>query len=73
MGWRAFDAFIFEPIHFAMERKMMVGIAERAEGTRVPSYAEDAAVVMTWCVAALAMRLWGRRPVTWSARLRPVL
>ncbi|MBV8762925.1 MAG: hypothetical protein JO257_36910, partial [Deltaproteobacteria bacterium] len=43
-GWRTFDTFVFDPIHFVMERKMMVGIAQRAEGGRVPSDAVDAIV-----------------------------
>jgi hypothetical protein len=47
-GWLAFDANVFDPVHYAMERKMMIGIAQRAEGSPVPSYAHDTAVVMTW-------------------------
>ena len=32
IAWLAFDRAIFEPMHFAMERRMMIGIKQLAEG-----------------------------------------
>ena len=46
----AFDRFVFEPIHFVMERKMLIGIRERAEGMQVTSEAADIAQVVSWVV-----------------------
>lgn len=46
----SFDRGIFEPIHFAMERRMMVGIKALAEGRR-PSELGDAAQLATWVIA----------------------
>jgi hypothetical protein len=50
-GWlgAAFDRLVFEPIHFAMERKMMQGIKLRAEGGR-GSEAADYVQVLLWTV-----------------------
>ncbi len=43
----SFERSIFEPIHFAMERKMMEGIRARAEGRSV-SEARDNVQVLLW-------------------------
>jgi hypothetical protein len=43
----AFDHFVFEPVHFVMERKMLKGIQARAEGKRV-SEAADVTQVAAW-------------------------
>lgn len=47
LAWCAYDRLIFEPIHFLMERKMMEGIAARAEG-RVPSRLADTLEVLSF-------------------------
>jgi hypothetical protein len=51
-GWRGstFDRFIFEPIHFVMERRMMEGIKARVE-RRPVSEATDVAHVVLWAIA----------------------
>jgi len=41
----AFEGVVFEPIHFAMERRMMEGVKLRAEGGRASAAADDALVV----------------------------
>jgi len=70
---RTFESSVFEPIHFAMERKMMEGIKARAEGRKVSKAADDAQV-MLWTIAfsafvasgalVLAGRDWRRRGLT---------
>jgi hypothetical protein len=72
----AFERSIFEPIHFAMERKMMEGVKARAEGRSV-SKAADNTQVLLWTVTFIAFlssgllvllgRHWRRRAVTFSA------
>jgi len=72
----AFVSGIFEPMHFAMERKMMEGIRDRAEGRRV-SAAADNLQVLLWTVTFIAFvasaalvimgRDWRRRLVTFTA------
>jgi hypothetical protein len=67
----AFNRGIFEPVHFAMERKMMEGIKARAEEQRISKPA-DAAQVALWIVTfvgfivSAALVLAGRR---WRQRL----
>jgi hypothetical protein len=61
-----FDRAIFEPMHFAMERRMMEGIRGFAEGRTPRSRAGDAAEVLLW-TAVLATFAWSvaavlRRP-----------
>lgn len=66
-GWRAARLAAFEPIHFVMERRMMLGIAERAE-RRPPAKLALAVEPLAWLVAlgvALvsgAASLWRARP-----------
>jgi hypothetical protein len=61
----AFEGTVFEPIHFAMERKMMEGVKLRAEGGR-PSDAADVVLVVLWtvtfglCIVSAACVLAGR-------------
>jgi len=43
----AFDRSIFEPVHFAMERRMMIGVAGMAEG-HPPSAAADDVQILLW-------------------------
>jgi hypothetical protein len=72
----AFERAVFEPLHFAMERKMMEGIKARAEGQRVSRRRDDLEIAL-WTVtfalfiasAVLAVRGrgWRRRAVTFTA------
>lgn len=63
---RAFQLVAFEPLHFAMERKMMTGIGDRVSG-RGPTPIADAVLVSGWLVmvacfvAAGVLVLRGRR------------
>jgi hypothetical protein len=45
----AFDRAIFEPVHFVMERRMMIGLKEVAEGT-TRRRAENHAQVVLWTI-----------------------
>ena len=66
---RLFELLVFEPMHFVMERRMLLGLKERAEGSRL-SPSADLCEVLTWMVslavllmtgvATLARRAWGR-------------
>ena len=66
---RLFDTMVFEPMHFVMERRMILGLKERAEGTRL-SPSADVAEALVWMVSlavllvagvtTLARRAWGR-------------
>jgi hypothetical protein len=70
-----FESSVFEPIHFAMERKMMEGIKARAEGRPVSKAADNAHVVL-WTLAfagfiasgllVLVGRDWRRRALTFA-------
>ncbi|HVZ35582.1 MAG TPA: hypothetical protein VG963_24320, partial [Polyangiaceae bacterium] len=51
----AFQRTVFEPIHFAMERRMLQGIAALAEGRRPPSQREDAALLALWTLSFFAL------------------
>ncbi len=72
----AFERSVFEPIHFAMERRMMEGVKARAEGRSV-SKAADNTQVLLWTatfIAFVASGLlvlvghdWRRRAVTFVA------
>ena len=48
----AFDHAFFEPVHFAMERRMMLGIKDRAEG-RTPSWRVETLQVILWTATFL--------------------
>jgi hypothetical protein len=50
----AFNRGIFEPVHFAMERKMMEGIKARAEERNVSKAADDVQVVL-WILALVGL------------------
>jgi hypothetical protein len=67
----SFERGVFEPIHFAMERKMMEGIKMRAEDRRV-STARDAIQVSLWVLTfaffiASGIFTLGRRGGRWHA------
>jgi hypothetical protein len=72
----AFERSIFEPLHFAMERKMMEGIKARAEGGLVSKVRDDLQIVL-WTItfsllvasAALVIRGrdWPRRCAVFTA------
>jgi hypothetical protein len=65
--WRATRLVGFEPVHFVMERRMMLGIAERAE-RRPPAKLALAVEPIAWLVVlgvaltAGAASLWRARP-----------
>jgi hypothetical protein len=66
--WRAFDRFAFGPMHFVMERRMMINLKARAEGRANTSGSEtlEAAlwtIVMMLLLASAAAVL--RRPTWW--------
>jgi hypothetical protein len=71
----AFESSVFEPIHFAMERKMMEGVKARAESRRVSKWRDDLQVAL-WtltfaafiasAVLVLAGRDWRRRLLTFA-------
>jgi hypothetical protein len=44
----AFNRTVFEPLHFAMERRMLEGIRDLAEGRTPPTRAYDGAVLCLW-------------------------
>lgn len=61
---RAFEALVFEPLHFMMERKMMTGIKACAEG-HTGSWLEDAlelvvygACFVLFCAAGVQLVRW---------------
>ena len=69
LGGMVFDRLIFEPVHFVMERRTMLGIKELAEGrprTRLVNHVQVVLWVLTFAgvVAAaglvLRARRWGR-------------
>jgi hypothetical protein len=67
----AFERAIFEPIHFAMERKMMEGVKARAEGHAVSKAADNVQVslwVATFIVfIASAILVLGNHSWRWRA------
>lgn len=75
--WAGFETFVFQPMHFVMERKMMKELAARAEGKPYSTYARDTAEVITWAatfvlflVAAVAVvrrKRWRRALVCFAA------
>jgi len=65
----AFDRSIFEPIHFMMERRMMIGIKQLSEGSsrgrilnhvHVAFFALALLFIVVATVQVLRRRLWGR-------------
>jgi hypothetical protein len=46
----AFNRTVFEPLHFAMERRMLEGIRDLAEGRSPPTRLYDGAVLACWMV-----------------------
>ena len=56
LGSWLYAAFFFDPIHFAMERKMMLTLKDRAEGRRPPpSWVDTIEVVLWMLTSALGM------------------
>jgi hypothetical protein len=66
LAWRAVRLAAFEPIHFVMERRMMLGIAERAE-RRPPAKLALAVEPIAWLVV-LAVALTAGAAALWRAR-----
>jgi hypothetical protein len=69
---RLFDRLVFEPAHFVMERRMMLGIAERAEGRRPPAW-RDVVEVATWMAALAALALSAASALWRRTHPRPFL
>jgi hypothetical protein len=57
----AFQRTVFEPVHFAMERRMLEGIAALAEGRAAPSRLEDGATLFLWTATVSAFLGLGAR------------
>jgi len=67
----AFNRTVFEPLHFAMERRMLVGIRDLAEGRAPPTRLYDATLLVLWtltfvtfissAVAVLLVTRWRRQ------------
>jgi hypothetical protein len=68
----AFDVMVFEPMHFVMERKMMEGIAARAEG-HPPSALFDGLEVAMFAVCFALFGASVVRLVRWPRALPEVL
>jgi hypothetical protein len=66
-----FDRFVFEPVHFVMERKTMEGIALRAEGGR-GSKATDTVQVLLWTATFALFVLAGASAVRRARWTRPL-
>jgi hypothetical protein len=62
---------IFEPMHFAMERRTMTSVKELAEGGR-PSADADAAQVILWAVVFSALLAMGAMTLAARRPQRPV-
>ncbi|MEY4543970.1 MAG: hypothetical protein RL685_165 [Pseudomonadota bacterium] len=72
----AFNRTVFEPLHFAMERRMLVGIRDLAEGRSPPTRLYDGAQLALWAstfaifIASLIAVLLGAH---WHRHLRVLL
>lgn len=51
---KAFNRGVFEPLHFAMERRMLEGIAALAEGRAIPKW-HDHLQLLSWASSFLAL------------------
>jgi hypothetical protein len=67
----AFDRLVFEPVHFAMERKTMQGITLRAEGGRGANGADNVQVLL-WTVTFVLFVLAGTLAVRRERWMRPL-
>lgn len=67
----AFDRAVFEPMHFVMERRMMIGIRQLAEGRSRNRVANDIQVVLWTITAALlvAAAIGTLRSTAWRRQL----
>ena len=66
----AFDRSIFEPAHFAMERRMMIGIAQLAEGGsrhRIENHVQVVLWAVTFALFVAACVMVFRREQWWTA------
>ncbi|MFL5270801.1 MAG: hypothetical protein ACJ79E_01855 [Anaeromyxobacteraceae bacterium] len=74
LGAWAFRTLFFEPVHFAMERKMLLGIRDRAEGRPLAPPWRDLADVVAWALAfALGLGALGAMLVRRRTFYRPLL
>jgi hypothetical protein len=63
LGWRIFDRLVFEPAHFVMERRMMLGLKQLAEGrprSRAENHVQTALWVLAFVLVITAVILAGR-------------
>ena len=76
LAWLAFDRAIFEPMHFAMERRMMIGIKQLAEGQSRARFSNHVQVVLwtmvlivfvTTLIRVIRGREWRRSLVAMAA------
>lgn len=66
----AYTLAVFEPLHFAMERRMLEGIRGLAEGRPI-SPARDACMLFTWFAAFVACVIAGALALRGRERWRP--
>jgi hypothetical protein len=71
-GWRTFDVFVFEPMHFIMERKMMENVKRLAEN-EVTSPLRDSVEAVLFVLAALSALFALVRTFLGGAWQRPLL
>jgi uncharacterized protein YndB with AHSA1/START domain len=72
-GMWAFQALFFEPIHFAMERRMLLGIRDRAEGRAFEPPWRDAAEVVLWMAAfGVGLAALALVAIRWREAWRPL-
>lgn len=50
----AFNRTVFEPLHFAMERRMLIGIKALAEGRVIPAWSDNLQL-LTWALSFLSL------------------
>jgi chromate transport protein ChrA len=69
--WRVFDGFVFEPMHFVMERRMMIGLkqlAERQSRERTLNHLQSAFWILTFGLTVAAVVSVFRR-TSWARAL----
>jgi hypothetical protein len=69
----AFQRTVFEPLQFAMERRMLEGIRELSEGRAPPSRAADAFLLCSWAISLGALIVLGTLVLVGKRPLRALL
>jgi len=72
LAWRLFDSALFQPIHFAMERRMMLTIKALSEGED-PDEMPDIMQAVLWIVLGLTCAVALAGSVLFAAWRRPLL